>query len=361
MQVNLAQYGALLGRYLRPHRGAVTVLGLLLVLSTALQLAGPQVLRAFIDAATGAAPGADLRAIAALFVGLAVLQQGCALLAAYSGEHLGWATTNALREDLARHCLTLDLGFHKSRTPGELIERIDGDVSALSGFFSQFVVQVLGNILLLLGVIALLWAVDWRAGAGLAVFGAVSLLAMNRMRGITVPHWRRARQASADLFGFLEERLGGTEDVRANGAGDYVLRRLHGPLRQRILTNCRARVVGALQWTTPDLLSSLLTAAGYVLIVLLFRAGQITLGTAFMISYYLFLSFRPLRVITNQMEELQRAGAGVVRIGELLAVRSAIRDPLHPAPLPVRPTRPSTSPGASRKSTSRRAGAAPAS
>jgi ATP-binding cassette, subfamily B, bacterial len=139
------------------------------------------------------------------------------------------------------------------------------------------------------------------------------------------------------LFGFLEERLGGTEDVRANGATGYVLRRLYAPLRERILTNCRARVVGALQWSTPDLLSSVQTAVGFALIFLLYRGGQITLGTAFMINYYLFLSFRPLRVITNQMEDLQKAGAGIVRIGELLDVRSALCDPARPAPVPDGP------------------------
>jgi ABC-type multidrug transport system fused ATPase/permease subunit len=333
VRVAFAEYGGLLRSYLRPHRGEVAALGGLLGASVGLQLAGPQVLRAFIDAATGAAAGADLRLMAALFVGLALVQQGVAVLATYVGERLGWSTTNALREDLTRHCLGLDLGFHKARTPGELIERIDGDVTALASFFSQFVVQVVGNVLLLLGVIVLVWVVDWRVGAGLVGFAVVSLLVMGRMRGITVPYWRRARQASAALYGFLEERLGGTEDVRANGAGAYVMRRLHQPLRERILTNCRARVIGAVQWSAPDVLSSFQTAAGFALVFLLFRGGGITLGTAFMITYYLALAFRPLRVITNQMEDLQKAGAGVVRIGELLAVQSALRDPARPAPL----------------------------
>ena len=46
-----------------------------------------------------------------------------------------------LRADLARHCLRLDLPFHKTHTPGELIERVDGDVATLGTFFSQMAVK----------------------------------------------------------------------------------------------------------------------------------------------------------------------------------------------------------------------------
>jgi ABC-type multidrug transport system fused ATPase/permease subunit len=326
--------GDLFARYLAPQRGAAVALAATLLASVALQLAGPQVLRGFIDAATTGAPPERLTWAAALFVGLALVQQGCSVAATYYGERVGWAATNALREDLLRHCLQLDLSFHKARTPGELIERIDGDVTALANFFSRFVIQIAGNVVLLLGVIVLLWGVDWRAGAGLAVFAGLAFATMSAMRGITVPYWRRARQASAELFGYIEERLGGTEDVRASGAEAYVIRRLYAPLRERVVANCRARVVGAVQWTVPDALASLQMAASFILTYVLFRAGAITIGTAVMINYYMMLSFRPLQVITQQMEDLQKAGAGIVRVQELAAATSALHDPAAPLPLP---------------------------
>ena len=72
-------------------------------------------------------------------------QQALALGATWVGQRIGWAATNELRADLADHCMRLDLAFHKQRTPGSLIERIDGDVTALSNF-SQFVVHVVGNL-----------------------------------------------------------------------------------------------------------------------------------------------------------------------------------------------------------------------
>ena len=90
----------------------------------------------------------------------------------YVAENVSWAATNALRADLVAHLLRLDASFHTAHTPGELIERVDGDVATLARFFSRFVVYVLGNGILILGVLALLFHVDWRIGLGLSVFVA---------------------------------------------------------------------------------------------------------------------------------------------------------------------------------------------
>ncbi|MGI8423066.1 MAG: ABC transporter transmembrane domain-containing protein [Chloroflexota bacterium] len=168
----MSGYRLLLFRYLRPLRGQVAALGVLLFLSIALQLAQPQVVRAFIDAATSRTTANYLRNTALLFIGLAVVQQAAAVLATYFSEKIGWSATNALREALMLHCLRLDLTFHKTRTPGELIERIDGDVNALATFFSQLVVQIVGNALLFLGVVIVLARDDVRSALGLCCSSA---------------------------------------------------------------------------------------------------------------------------------------------------------------------------------------------
>ena len=89
-------------------------------------------------------------------------------------------TTNALRVDLTAHVLALDDGFHADHGAGELLERIDGDVAAIAGFFARFVVHVLGSALFLLGVLALLWREDWRIGALLTGFAIGSVTYLTR-------------------------------------------------------------------------------------------------------------------------------------------------------------------------------------
>jgi ABC-type multidrug transport system fused ATPase/permease subunit len=104
-------------------------------------------------AQSGGAPETHLRA-ALLFVGVATLQQAASVSVAYLGANVGWRATNDLRKHLADHCLRLDMSFHNAHTPGEMIERVDGDANGLSNFFSLLALQFLGNSLLLLGMLA---------------------------------------------------------------------------------------------------------------------------------------------------------------------------------------------------------------
>src|SRR5688572_28747860 len=132
----------LLRRYLAPQTGRTAALSLLLLGSIGLQVVGPQAVRWFIDAVGTNAPAEELTRLGLLFVGAVLVAQLLRVGATYVGELVGWTATNALRADLMRHCLRLDLGFHKRHTPGQVIERIDGDVTAMANFFSQFVIQI---------------------------------------------------------------------------------------------------------------------------------------------------------------------------------------------------------------------------
>jgi ABC-type multidrug transport system fused ATPase/permease subunit len=78
--------------------------------------------------------------------------------------------------------------------------------------------------LLLVGVLALLYREDRRVGLALTLFALFALFVLSRSRDFAVPAMTAERAASANLFGFLEERLGGMDDIRANGAGDHVMR-----------------------------------------------------------------------------------------------------------------------------------------
>ena len=116
---------------------------------------------------------------------------------AYLGNDIGWRATNSLRQDLLAHCLRLDLPFHNSRTPGELIERLDSDVGTLAGFFSQLVLTVIANLLMLLGVLLALFFEDWRVGLPLVLFCLAALGLLARYREVALPQWRAQRQARA--------------------------------------------------------------------------------------------------------------------------------------------------------------------
>jgi ATP-binding cassette subfamily B protein len=335
LKIPLRQYWALLKRYLRPQWPLALALAALLIADIALQLVSPQIMRRFIDLATGTSPASvapdvplntRLLQTSLLFIAAAVAQQVVAVLSVYVGENVGWITTNALRADLAAHCLQLDMSFHNAHTPGEMIERVDGDVNALSTFFSQFVIQLLGNALLLVGVLALLFREDWRVGLALGGFSVVALLAMWWLRDIAVPHWEAERQANADQFGFLEERLSGTEDIRSCGARAYVMRRFFELMRTVMQKTLKAGLMVNIMINTTEILFALGTAAAFAMGAWLYYHSSISIGTVLIISWYGNMLIRPIQRISRQMQQLQRAGAGITRIQGLLRLEPQIKE-----------------------------------
>ena len=243
------------------------------------------------------------------------------------GESVAWTATNALREDLAAHCLQLDMQFHNDRSPGEFVERIEGDVSEFSDFFSQLVLGVIGNFLLLMGILIALTGVNWQLGLGFAVFTVVTLLALNRVREITVPCQKAQRESETELFGFLEERLSGTEDIRSSGAVDYVLCRLY-QLQTVILKRWRkaSRMNLFFINTTTGMLLTAGLGMTFILSGILYRNGLLSIGTVFLIVQYTNLISRPIRDLSQQLEKMQNIGATVERMSDLLGQQSRIID-----------------------------------
>jgi ATP-binding cassette subfamily B protein len=334
MRIPLKQYFELLATYLRPQRGRVALLAALLLTSIGLQLLNPQLIRYFIDTATAGGGLDALITAAVIFIAAALANQVLLVGATYLGENIGWTATNALRADLAEHCLRLDLSFHKARTPGELIERIDGDVNTLSNFFSKFVIHMVSNVLLLLGVLVLLFREDWRVGLGMTVFVAIAVGVLGRIRQIAVPYYTAWREASAGFFGFVGEALAATEDVRANGAGAYVLRRFHALLQAWLPIAQKASVAGSAMWMTTLAVFTLGNALAFGLGAYLFSTGAITIGTVYIIFHYTELLTGPIEQIRTQLQDLQKADAGITRVAELFRMPSKIIDGVG-TPLPA--------------------------
>ena len=326
VRISARQYWRLLATYLKPQGRRTVLLGALLLTSIALQLIAPQIMARFIDQAIAGDPMRTLIGLAGLFLGIAILTQVINLAEVWVAENVGWTATNNLRGDLALHVLQLDASFHNANTPGGLIERVDGDVGKLGNFFARFVVQVFGNAMLAIGVFILLFRIDWRVGGALVLFAVVAIAIINSLRDVAVPFWTAERESSSRLFGFIEERLAGTEDIRSAGATAYVMRSNHERARDFLRTRLKASVIGATTGSSSVLMFAAGTAISLGLGAWLYRDGAITIGTVYLIYQYANVLSQPIEQITRQMQDLQQAGASVGRVQELLDMQPTITD-----------------------------------
>ncbi|MGC4108331.1 MAG: ABC transporter ATP-binding protein [Thermomicrobiales bacterium] len=329
----------LLAVYLKPQRSRVALLAVLLLAGTGIQLVSPLVIRAFIDRAQDGSPLGTLLIVAAIFIGTAFAGQAIRLVETWAAQTVSWTATNALRVDLARHVLRLDMGFHNRFTPGNLIERVDGDVFTLGNFFSRFVINVIGNLLLAIGVVVLLFRIDWRIGLTVGVFSMVTLVTLLSLASANARRFAASRQAKAELMGFLEERIGGTEDLRSSGATAYVMRRNDEHARTYYQKQKPAAIYGTLPFSLSQLLSVIGMAAALGVAAMLYRDGAVTLGTVFVVFQFTTALTAPIEEISRQLQDFQLASASIGRIRELEAIQPKIDDggstPVPAGPLAV--------------------------
>ena len=322
----LGRYRGLLTRYLRSQLPMMILLAVILFGSIVVQIATPLATSRFIDRAASGGAERGLVVLALLTIALVIVGQGLAVAETYVAENVSWVATNALRVDLVAHLLRLDSGFHAAHTPGELIERVDGDVAALARFFSRFVVSLLGNLLLIIGVLVLLFTVDWRIGLGLTAFVVVAIAAMVRIRAKATPYSAAERQASAEFYGFIGETLAGREDIRSNGAEGFVLRRCAQRMRSWLSATLRAQIRGYGMVATTEGMFGLGAATAIGLSCVLYQDGALTLGAVYLVFRYTEMLRQPTEQIRNEIQDLQQADASIGRVESLLATEPALVD-----------------------------------
>jgi ATP-binding cassette, subfamily B, bacterial len=342
MNLPFKAYWDLLSQHIRPQKRRFILLSILLFGSIGLRIYAPQIMRMFIDSALAGEALQTLTFTAMAFIGVALLQQGIAVGVTYLGENVAWTATNALRAELAWHALNLDMRFHNDHTPGELIERIDGDVTELATFFSQFALNLVSNGLLLIGILIALFLEDWRAGLAFTIFSIATIIILGRLKDIAVPHQKARRQAEAEMYGFLEEQLAGTEDIRSSGAVDYSIRELFRHQSIILTHNRRAHFK---RWIIENAMGLALTTGTLLAMTSgywLFTAGLITIGTVYLFVHYINLLEEPFWAMTHEIESFQTIGACVERLTEFRNFKAEVLDgagadiPEHPIELTFR-------------------------
>ncbi|MFN8382371.1 MAG: ABC transporter ATP-binding protein [Anaerolineales bacterium] len=330
MNLSFKSYWNLLSDHIRPQKGRFILLAVLLFGSIGLRIIAPQIMRQFIDEALAGKALQTLTTTAIAFISIALIQQVVAIAVKYLGENVAWTATNDLRAELAWHALNLDMRFHNDHTPGELIERIDGDVTELATFFSQFALNLIANGLLLIGILIALFIEDWRAGLAFTIYSFVTVGVLGKLKDIAVPHQKARREAEAQLYGFIEEQLAGTEDIRSSGAVDFSLREL---FRHQSIILGHNRSAHFKRWIIENAMGFALTAGNLLAIVSgywLFSLDIITIGTVYLFVHYINLLEEPFWAMTHEIESFQTIGACVERLTEFRNFKSEVIDGTGP-------------------------------
>lgn len=313
--------------YLKSQRVKLCMLLLLIAANIFLQVYNPQYIKSFIDAASAGEPESLLYRTALVFFLLTVMRQGVTIFIQLLTSDVTWKITNQLRIDLTRRCLAYDLSFHNRYTPGEMVDRIDGDVGKLNNFMSAFALKVISNNLLIVSIIVVIFFIHPLVGSVVLISSLLGLYVLRRMGKFGSNNIRNYLGEAAQFIGFIDERIAGREDIRAFRAEGHTLGKFYKILRSLYKVRKKtgfhiASVLNAGEIVLVLIMVSVIFTMG----ILYLHSSSLSLGTIFLIYFYITILLVPLKNLVAEVSDLQHVNASFLRINELLDYENKVSD-----------------------------------
>jgi len=311
----------------RPHRGLILLSFGIFPLIAVLELLQPYLVKRAIDDFILTRDWGGLGGVALLFsITLAVLY-GLRVAQAYVMQLTGQRVIYDLRQALFAHLQTLDARFFDRNPVGRLMTRVLNDVEAISELFTSGVVTVLGDVLTLGGVVAIMFAMNWKLALVSASLGPVLAAATLYFRMRARESYRRVRTRLARLNAFLQESLSGMSVIQlfAREALEYrTFAGLNADLRR---AQFRSTFYDASFYASVEALGSAAVA-----LLLWYGGGEVvrgalTFGGLVAFLEYMGRAFLPIRDLGAKYTVMQAAMVSAERIFGLLDVDPAITSP----------------------------------
>lgn len=239
-----------------------------------------------------------------------------------------------MRNHLLSHLMTLDGSFHQVNPPGQLIERIQGDVTVINQIWTGIMVGIGRDLIAVVALFSVALSVDWVwtvvALVGIPFLVLPSLLAQAYVR----KRAGTARGLAGKMAIRLDEVFHGISAIKLNGLERYQSSRYGALGDARVKAEVRA---ASGQAAVPALID-IMTGVGFFGVIVLGGAqiieGDKTVGQFMSFFTAMSLAFEPLRRMGMMSGLWQTAAASIERVQEILNERPSLVSPIHPQTAP---------------------------
>jgi ATP-binding cassette subfamily B protein len=307
----------LLGRlwpFVRPHASQLYLSLALLLVTAALSLVRPLIMKSIIDAGAIAKDQSKMLEGSYLLLGVVAVEQTLTFFQIYSMQLAGARSMADLRAHVFRFLHGLRLGFFDRQPIGRLVTRVTNDVDAISELFASGALNAVGDLVRLVGIVAMMLLLDWRLS--LIAFAALPPVALfvNRIRHGSRKAYRDIRTKTARLNAFLNEQVSGMAVVQAFGrekaaAAEFDETNLAYRNANFRSIKFEASLDAAIEMVTMVCVALVLIAAGM-------RASSV--GTIAAFIAYIRQFFEPISSLSQRYTLVQSAMTGAERVFELL-------------------------------------------
>jgi len=327
-------------KYAKKYKGPLALTVTSMMLLVGIQLLAPWLVKTMISTVTDPEAGPEAvevisqLALAALLVYVA--RSGLQFVRSYMAHVAGWHVVADVRAEIYEHLQRLSLRFYEDKQTGQLMSRTVNDSDLIEQLIAHAIPDVLVNVLMLVGVTAVLVSMSWQ----LALLSMIPIpwivLAMQGFARYVRPAFRQRQVELGELNAALNDNLSGIREIKA-----FTREEIEAANIWDRIVRYRDSLLHALRLMAM-FHPFVEFASGLGTIVLIYFGGRMVLGqtlpVADLVAYFLYLEmlYQPVRVLSGVWENVQQALAGSERVAELLDENPDVTDRPGAVDLPGR-------------------------
>ena len=259
-------------------------------------------------------------------IGIAVL----GAISSYTQKYLSTTVAKRvgfdLRHMLYHHVQRMSLSFYEQRQTGDMVVRLTSDIDAAEDFISSAVLGIVLDLLTLLGMLGVMFYLDWRFSLiGLSVAPLLFVMIYRFTRRIKRAA-REVKKKESQLASVVQESISSARIVKAFAQEDFEEGRLDHQSQEAVDLSLRARSVKARLSPLVDIVVAIGTCLVLSYGVRLVLADRLTAGALLVFVLYLGKMYKPMKDISKMSDTLSKAAVSFERIGEILALESQVCD-----------------------------------
>lgn len=323
-----------LATYITPYKGKVLLAILGVILYTSATVMIPLLIKLATDNAILDGDASALNVIAVVFGAVLVVHFFSNWVHQVLLAQVGQTVIFNLRNELFVHLQRLPMSFHNRNKVGSVMSRAQNDVYQLQEFL-DIIVTSLGDLLSLTGIVAIMFFINWQLTLVSLASLPVLIVIIYFWQRVAKPAFFRVRVAVSSVNGSLAENLSGVRVVQSMNRQVKNMENFDVLNKHNLESNLKAARLSASLMPTVEIFMSFGLAAAIVMGGASVANGEVLAGTVIAFSLWIQRFFDPIRSMTQQFTQLQRAMASGARIFDLLDVEPDLSDFDDAIELPV--------------------------
>lgn len=324
---------ALLRQMLRPHRGALALSIISVLLVSGSSAIAPILIARVLDSSIEPLKQGDVSPLLTL---LAFFVAATAVTAIFSWVNVAYTVRVSLgvvvylRKRVFRHAQSLSVSFHERYTSGKVISRLTSDIDTVRSFLDSGISQLAITLLSMVISAVAIFLLDWRIGLFMLVMGVPIYFLTRWFQKAAVPVFRTMRTESAHLTSRFVETFTGIRAVKAFGA-EAQMRSEYAQAseRYRLAVMDSIKIFGVYS-PVLMLLGNVFIAGALVLGGYAVLGGTMQIGTLLALVIYANRVFEPVMQLSEFYNMFQSAMSALEKLSSFLAEEPEVAEPEHP-------------------------------